>query len=454
MSTAIPFTAFAGSTDRPAIDASARRSGPPPQTLRQIVLLGTFPPQQCGIATYTADVLRSLEGACPGAVVFALAVSKGEAEYDYPPEVAFEIRDHDPASYVRAADYLNHVKPDVLCVQHDYGLFGGAAGSHLFALLENCGVPVVTVMHTLLADPSPEVRAATLRLLRASDRMIVMTHIAADLLRRVYGAPVDMPVDIIPHGIPDISLRPPSGTKRGLGLENRFVLLTFGLLSPGKGIEHAIDAMPEIVRRDPSAIYLILGATHPCLLLQEGETCRESLIARTRSLGVESHVQFVNRYVDIATLSQYLSAADVCVTPYLNEARITSGTLAYASGAGKPVVSTPYWHARELITPERGFIVPFGDSPALARAVCRLITEPALRESMRANAWQAGRASIWPEVGKRFAASCGAAVAGAAVRNRTRRAVSYPEAAECANSTTGTLISADFSRIGAGSSPE
>jgi glycosyltransferase involved in cell wall biosynthesis len=321
--------------------------------------------------------------------------------YHYPSEVRFEMLEKDLDSYRRAADFLNFNNVEVLCVQHEFGIFGGPAGSHLLALLKEVRMPVVTTLHTVLRDPSAQQRQVTEELVRRSDRLIVMASKGAEFLREMYGVPKEK-IDLIPHGIPDIPFRDTKFYKDQFGVEGREVLFTFGLLGPGKGIEYVIEALPEIVRRHPGVVYLVLGATHPNLIAREGESYRLSLERLADDRGVKEHVIFYNRYVSLDDLKEFIGATDVYITPYLNEEQSTSGTLSYVFGAGKAVISTPYWHAQELLAEGRGHLVPFRDSSAIAKAVNELLLNPVRMDQMRHNAYIKGREMIWPCVARRY----------------------------------------------------
>ena len=281
--------------------------------------------------------------------------------YDYPPEVRFEIAEQDLPSYLRAADFLNITDVDVVCVEHEFGIFGGPAGSHVLALLRELRMPIVTTLHTVLREPNAEQRRVMRDLIRLSTRLVVMSERGREFLREVYQAPAAK-IDLIPHGIPDMPFADPNYFKDEFGVAGKQVLLTFGLLSPNKGIEYALRALPDIIREFPNVVYIVLGQTHPNLLREEGEAYRLSLERLAKDLGVQKHVVFFNRFVELEELMRFIGAADIYLTPYLTEAQITSGTLAYAFGAGNAVVSTPYWHAAELLTAERGKLVPFRDA--------------------------------------------------------------------------------------------
>jgi glycosyltransferase involved in cell wall biosynthesis len=370
----------------------------PPQ---RIAFLGDYPPRQCGIAAFTHDLCEAVKSAAPGSQCFVGAVNDNVEHYTYPPEVRFEFEEKDLDSYRRAADFLNFNNADVLCVQHEFGIYGGPAGSHVLALLKEVRMPVVTTLHTVLHDPSPAQRKVMEDLLQGSVRVVVMANKGAEILRDIYAVAPDK-IDLIPHGIPDLPFVDSSFYKEQFGVEGRAVLLTFGLLGPGKGIEHVIEALPEIVRTHPHVVYLVLGATHPHLVASEGERYRLSLERLAEDRGVKDHVIFYNRFVSPDDLKEFIGATDIYLTPYLNEAQITSGTLAYVFGAGKAVVSTPYWHAQELLADNRGILVPFRDPPAIAAAVCEFLDKPERLEQTRRRAYALGREMIWPAVAQRY----------------------------------------------------
>jgi len=372
-----------------------------PTLLDRIAFLGGYPPRLCGIATFTSDLCEAVAAAVPGTHCYAGAVNDRLDAYQYPPRVRLELDEKDLDSYRRAADFLNFDNADVLCVQHEFGIFGGLAGSHLLALLKEVRMPVVTTLHTVLRDPGAAQRKVMEELIRRSDRLVVMARKGAEILRETYGVP-EAKVDLIPHGIPDLPFVDSSVYKVKLGVEGRPVLLTFGLLGPGKGIENAIQALPEIVSRHPQAVYLVLGATHPHLLAREGESYRLGLERLAEACGVKEHVIFYNRFVSLEDLTEFIGATDIYLTPYLNEAQITSGTLAYVFGAGKAVVSTPYWHAQELLADGRGILVPFRNPRAIAEGVCAFLGDPLRLQRTRETAYQLGREMIWPAVARRY----------------------------------------------------
>jgi glycosyltransferase involved in cell wall biosynthesis len=370
-------------------------------TINRIAFIGNYLPRQCGIATFTTDLCEAIAAEYTGTTCIALPVNDIEKGYPYPPRVRFELTEKNIDSYRRAADFLNINNVGMVCLQFEYGIFGGKAGSYILALLAELRMPIVTTLHTILQDPSPDQRRVLKEIAALSDRLVVMSERGAEFLREVYGVPSDK-IDLIPHGIPDLPFVDPSYHKDLFGVEGKYVLLSFGLLSPNKGIENVIAALPDIVERYPNVVYMILGATHPHVIQHEGETYRLSLQRRAREMGVEDHVIFYNRFVSLEELIEFISAADIYITPYLNEAQIVSGTLAYTLGAGKAVISTPYWYAEEILAEGRGSLVPFKDPGALAREVIYLLDNESERHAMRKRAYLFGRAMIWPQVAKQY----------------------------------------------------
>lgn len=366
-----------------------------------VAFVGGYEPRRCGIATFTHDLCEAVSNAMPEAECIAAAVNDRADGYPYPPRVRFEIPQNDLATYRQAANYLNTHRAELLCVQHEFGIFGGPAGSHLLSMLRKVRMPIVTTLHTILREPSPEQRHVMEELLRLSTRLVVMASKGAEILREIYGVPDEI-VDIIPHGIPDTDFVDSDSFKDRFSAQGRTVLLTYGLLGPGKGVEYVIEALPEIVGRHPDVIYLVLGATHPHLVAQEGEVYRLSLEQLARDRGVNDHVLFYDHFVSTEELTEFINAADLYLTPYLNEAQITSGTLAHVFGAGNAVVSTPYWHAQELLAEDRGKLVPFRDPQAIADAVCAYLDDPDLLAQTREQAYQHGRGSIWSAVAQRY----------------------------------------------------
>ena len=391
-------------------------------TIKRVAFLGDYMPRQCGIATFTTDICEAVAAQFPECDCLVGAVNDRPEGYDYPARIRFEIDEKDLDSYRRAADFLNINNVEVVSVQHEFGIYGGAAGSHLLEFLRDVHMPVVTTLHTVLSEPNPNQRTVMKHLNELSSRFIVMAEHGRDLLKKVYGISADK-IDLIPHGVPDVQFIDPSFHKDQFGVEGKTVLLTFGLLSPNKGIEHVIEALPAIIAQHPTVVYIVLGATHPNLLAHEGETYRLKLERLAEDRGVKDHLFFYNRFVSLPELTDFIGAADIYITPYLNEAQITSGTLAYAFGAGKAVVSTPYWHAKELLADERGILVPFADPAAIAEGVNRLLSDSGLMIAMRRRAWKEGRAMIWPVVAQRYMESFQLARASLIVPSRRAFAV-------------------------------
>ena len=358
-------------------------------------------PRQCGIATFTTDICEAVAAQYPHCECIVGAVNDRAEGYDYSTRIRFEIDEKEIDSYRRAADFLNINNVEVVSVQHEFGIYGGPAGSHLLALLRDVHMPVVTTLHTVLREPNESQRFVMEQLNALSNRFIVMAERGRELLKEVYGVSPEK-IDLIPHGVPDVQFIDPTFHKDQFGVEGKTMLLTFGLLSPNKGIEYVIEALPAILKEHPNVVYIVLGATHPNLLLREGESYRLKLERLAEDRGVTGNVIFYNRFVTLGELTDFIGAADIYVTPYLNEAQITSGTLAYAFGAGKAVISTPYLYAQELLAEERGVLVPFRDSNAITEGVTRLLSNPALMAGMRKRAWKLGREMIWPVVADRY----------------------------------------------------
>ena len=372
--------------------------------VRKIAFVGDHLPRKCGIATFTSDLLAAVANAHPRNQCFSVAVNDIKGGYEYPEVVRFEIEEQDLSSYVRAADFLNISNVDIVCLQHEFGIFGGPAGSHILAFLRELRMPVVTTLHTVLQEPRTDQRRVMRELISLSTRVVVMAERGRQMLEEIYQAPAAK-IDLIAHGIPDVGFVDPTYFKDQFGVEGRIVLLTFGLLSPNKGIECVLNALPEILREFPDVVYIVLGATHPNELRQHGEAYRLSLELLAKKNKIEKNVIFYNRFVEPETLKEFIGAADLYVTPYLNEAQITSGTLAYTFGAGKAVVSTPYWHAEELLAEDRGVLVPFGDSQAIASEVTGLLRDDTRRHAIRKNAYKLGRDMIWSNIAQLYMGS-------------------------------------------------
>jgi glycosyltransferase involved in cell wall biosynthesis len=368
---------------------------------RRIAIIGNSLPRRCGIATFTSDLQHAIAASGPNLESCIVAMTDHGQVYDYPREVSFQIGDDNVQDYLRAADFLNAGQFDMVSLQHEFGIFGGEAGAHILLLLSRLNMPVITTLHTVLSEPTAAQRAVLQRVVELSFKVIVMAKMGSELLRRNYQVSSEK-IEIIAHGIPDFPFVPPDAAKARLGFSGRSVILTFGLLSPNKGIEVMIDAMPSILARRADAVYVVLGATHPNLVRDRGEAYRESLMARVHELEVEDHVVFLDQFVEQSTLLEFISACDVYATPYLDEAQMTSGTLSYSFGLGKAVVSTPYWHARELLADERGVLVPFGDAAAIGREIAALLTDDTRRQRMCSRAYAVSRKMTWAQTADRY----------------------------------------------------
>ncbi len=369
--------------------------------VRRIAFVADYLPRKCGIATFTADLLTAVATAYPMSHCLSVSVNDVKTGYEYPEEVRFEIEEQDLSSYLRAADFLNISDVDIVCLQHEFGIFGGIAGGHILAFLRELRMPVVTTFHTVLKEPRADQRRVMQELISLSTRVVVMTERGRQMVQEVYQAPAAK-IDLIPHGIHDVGFVDPTYFKDQFDVEGKVVLLTFGLLSPNKGIENVLNALPEIVKEFPELVYIVLGATHPNELREHGDAYRLGLEMLAKKNNVEKNVVFYNQFVDLENLKEFIGAADIYITPYLNEAQITSGTLSYAFGAGKAVISTPYWHAAELLADDRGVLVPFGDACAIAREVVGLLRDDTRRNAMRKNAYKMGREMVWSNVAQQY----------------------------------------------------
>jgi glycosyltransferase involved in cell wall biosynthesis len=371
------------------------------KTLKSIVLIGNHLPRQCGIATFGTHLIDSVAQNAPDKDCWAIAMNDQPEGYPYPSRVRFEINQHQLNEYSMAADLLNLNQVDVVCLQHEYGIFGGQRGGFIIELLRGLKMPVVTTLHTILKDPPLQERQIMMQLAEFSDRLVVMSERSVEFLRDIYQVSEEKIV-LIHHGIPDVPLVGSDIYKDKFSISGKMVILTFGLLSPSKGIEVVIEALPEIVKAHPQVIYMVVGATHPHLKAEHGEDYRIGLHRRAKELGVADHIVFHDRFVTDEELPEFIGAADIYITPYPNEAQIISGTLAYALGMGKAVVSTPYWHAQELLADGRGRLIPFRDQVALAREVIDLLDHPSKRLAIQEKAYNYGRKMIWSDVGHRY----------------------------------------------------
>ncbi|MDA3832736.1 MAG: glycosyltransferase family 4 protein [Spirochaetales bacterium] len=370
---------------------------------KKIAVIGNYAPRQCGIATFTTDLCNALARHIHNADenLIAIAMDDIAEGYDYPERVKFQIRAHVQPDYVRAAEFLNVHKFDVAILQHEFGIYGGKNGAHVMHLMQNLRMPIMTVLHTVLNKPSDGQRIVIQELAKYSEFLVVMAHHAKTLLQDVYGIE-GKKITFIPHGIPDVPFERADTFRKELGITDKKVLLTFGLLSPGKGLETMLNAMPGIIAEHPEALYIILGKTHPHVIGESGDSYRQALYQQVRRLKIDKHVLFENSFVDLDTLTQYIRSADVYVTPYVSEDQIVSGTLAYAVGIGAVTVSTPYWYAKEILAEGRGRLVPFADSVAMTKEINDLLDHENIALSMRKKGYQHGRSMIWSKVGQDY----------------------------------------------------
>ncbi|HHP7236435.1 MAG TPA: glycosyltransferase family 4 protein [Desulfobacterales bacterium] len=378
--------------------ASARKQY---QGIHSVAVIGNYVPRRCGIATFTTDLVEGLSAQAPDVNIWAAAMNDRPEGYLYPDKVRFEISQNRLSDYGMASQFLNISQTDIVCVQHEYGIFGGPAGGHLLKLLGDLHMPVVTTLHTVLKDPAPDYRDVMCRLSELSDKLVVMSHEASVFLKDIYAVPEDK-IAFIHHGIVDTPFIDPSFNKDKFDVEGKKVLLTFGLLSPNKGIENVLRALPAVIEKHPDVIYIVLGATHPHILKSHGDAYRILLQQLVHKLDLGAHVKFQNRFVEQKELWEFLGIADIYVTPYLNEAQITSGTLAYAMGAGKAIISTPYWYANEMLAEDRGRLVPFNDPDAMAAQITDLLDNDVARHAMRKKAYVFSRDAVWKEVSNQY----------------------------------------------------
>ncbi len=367
-----------------------------------IAFVADYVPRRCGIATFTADLCEAVALQAEGKYdVFTAAMNDTPEGYPYPDRVRFEIRESVLADYRLAAEFLNIQQVSAVCLQHEYGIYGGTCGSHVLAMLRRIRRPIVTTLHTVLKEPDDQQRLVLQEVCRLADRVVVMSDLAHGMLSDIYD--VDPPkIVTIPHGIPDVPFVDPNFYKDKFGAEGKKVLLTFGLLSPGKGIEMAIKALPGVVKKHPDVLYIVLGATHPHVKRESGEEYRNSLYRLVNELGLNDNVMFQNRFVEMDELVEFLGAADLYISPYPNRAQITSGTLAYAMGAGKAVISTPYWYAEEMLAEGRGRFTPIGDSEALAENINDLLDNEVERHAMRKRCYTFCRKMVWKRVAQDY----------------------------------------------------
>src|SRR5437763_2211435 len=370
----------------------------------RIAVIGNYLPRHCGIATFTTDLCGAISAEYGNARLLALPVNDTDEGYDYPSRVRWSLAQDDVRSYEEAAEFLNFNNIDMVCLQHEYGIFGGVCGSHILHLLRGLKMPVVTTLHTVLREPNPDQMLVMEEIAELSDRLIVMSQLSSQFLQEIFKVPGDK-IDMVPHGVPDLPFLDPNFYKDRFGVEGKAVLLTFGLLSPNKGIENVIRALPQILSKHKNVTYIVAGATHPHILRREGDKYRASLQTLAKEIGVGSQVIFHDRFVSPEEMVEFIGAADIYITPYRHEAQVVSGTLAYALGAGKAIISTPYWHALELLDDRRGALVPFQNPDAIARKTIELLDTPAIRHAMRKRAYIYARDMVWKSVAQGYMAS-------------------------------------------------
>jgi glycosyltransferase involved in cell wall biosynthesis len=404
---ALPITMFSDGTME---DVVARtlvmhlpRPLPPakPSLPSRIAVIGNYLPRQCGIATFTTDLCAAIAAEYGTTQLLALPVNDTLQGYDYPEPVRWSLDQDEVKSYEDAAAFLNFNNIDMVCLQHEYGIFGGPAGDHILYLLRGLKMPVVTTLHTVLREPNPEQLAVMKEIAELSDRLIVMSELSSQFLQEIFKVPGSK-IDMVPHGVPDLPFLDPNFYKDRFGVEGKAVLLTFGLLSPNKGIENVIQALPQILAKHNNVAYIVAGATHPHILRRDGDKYRESLRALAKEMGVEAQVIFHDRFATPAEMAAFIGAADIYITPYRYEEQVVSGTLAYALGAGKAIISTPYWHAIELLDDRRGALVPFQNPDAIANKTIELLNTPAIRHAMRKRAYMFARDMVWKKVAQGY----------------------------------------------------
>src|SRR3989339_339733 len=367
-----------------------------------IAFVGNYLPRLCGIATFTTDLCEAVARQLGRrANVFALAVNDKGLGYAYPPRVEFSLQKNQQGDYFEAANYINASNADVVCVQHEYGIYGGWDGIYILSLISSLSVPVVVVLHTVLKNPTPNQKKIIQEMAQRASQLIVMSDLAVTLLQEAYDVPAGKICKIY-HGTPDFTALNNGHYKKRFQVEGKQTLLTFGLLSPNKGIETVIKALPELVREFPQLIYVVLGKTHPNVLREYGEKYRAGLVALVEELGLQEQVIFDNRFVSLEELYAWLMAADIYITPYLNEAQIVSGTLSYAIGAGNAIISTPYWYAKEILAEGRGRLINFGDSEGLASSLRDLLSDKRKLKSLRDKTYKFGREMRWEKVSEKY----------------------------------------------------
>lgn len=368
----------------------------------KLAYVSTYPPRACGLATFNKSLINAIAANLPNGLHGETVVAvNDEDHHDYPSEVKFVIRQQAPGDYIKAADFINDNRCEACILQHEFGIYGGDDGAYILSFIRRLEKPLITILHTVLEQPSYRQKAVLQNITKRSGRIVVMGRKAVNLLRNIYKVPSNK-IAYIEHGAPDLEVPVTNPVKSQTLFRDRKTLLTFGLLSRNKGLETVIHALPKIAEHHPDVLYVILGATHPGIVKQSGEAYRESLIALAKKLNVYQNVAFVNHFVSEDDLMNYIAASDIYVSPYLHEAQVTSGTLAYAIGAGAAVVATPYWHAIEILADGRGRIFDFRDDRALAETIIELLNDPAKIQYMKEKAYDYGRRLKWPVIGKKY----------------------------------------------------
>lgn len=370
----------------------------------KIAFIGTYPPRQCGIGTFTNDLFNSMlfnkDNKENGHEGFVIALNDNNIEYEYPPQVKLTIRQDHQADYIKAAKFINLSGADLCVLEHEFGIFGGQSGVYILPLLHRLEVPLIVTLHTILKTPSYNEKAILQGICKMANKIVVMSHKAVKFLVSIYNVPKEKIV-LIEHGVPDIQYSP-ENSKKEFKLERKKILLTFGFLGRNKGIETVIKALPKVVEKHPDVIYIVLGKTHPNILRLSGEEYRIFLLRLVKTLQLEKHVTFLNEFIGIQDLFKYLYASDIYITPYLNEAQITSGTLSFAVGVGCAAISTPFWHATELLAEGRGKLFNFNDSDGLSSTINQLLDNPEDLKELKRKAYDYGRKITWPKTGERY----------------------------------------------------
>ncbi|MGC9375995.1 MAG: glycosyltransferase family 4 protein, partial [Bacteroidales bacterium] len=368
----------------------------------KLAFIGTYPPRECGIGTFTNNLFKSMtvNSNADKKESYIVALNDNELTYQYPEEVKFKIRQEHQRDYLKASKFINLSSAEICILQHEFGIFGGQSGMYILPLLHRIDIPLVVTLHTVLKTPSYNEKAVLQEICKMADKVVVMSHKAIEFLVDIYDVP-DNKIALIEHGVPDIHFNPEK-SKKELKIENKKVMLTFGFVGRNKGIETVIKALPKVVEKYPDVIYIVLGKTHPNVLRQSGEEYRIFLMRLVKNLNLEEHVIFLNNFVDEQQLFKYLYASDLYITPYLNKAQITSGTLSYAVGIGSAVISTPYWHASELLADGRGRLFDFNDVDGLSSLLLELFNNPKVLAEMKSKASEFGRKITWPKTGDRY----------------------------------------------------